>query len=119
MSYVDGFLLAVPKKNLAKYRTLARKAGKIWMEYGALAYFENWGDDVPDGKVTSFPMSVKLKKDEVCVFSWIVYKNKAQRNAINKKVMKDPRIEKMGGPEKMPFDGKRMMWGGFKTIVAL
>lgn len=118
MSYVDGFLLAVPKKNLAKYRAVARKAGKIWMEHGALAYLENWGDDVPTGKHTSFPMSVKLKKGEVVVFSWIVYKSRAQRDAVNKRVMKDPRVAAMG-PEMMPFDGKRMMWGGFKNIVKL
>jgi uncharacterized protein YbaA (DUF1428 family) len=118
MSYVDGFLLAVPKKNLAKYRAMSKKAGKIWMEHGALAYLENWGDDEPDGKVTSFPMSVKLKKGEVVVFSWIVYKSRAQRDAVNKKVMKDPRIAKMGA-DAMPFDGTRMMFGGFKNIVNL
>jgi uncharacterized protein YbaA (DUF1428 family) len=116
--YVDGFLVPVPKKNLAAYRAMARKAGKIWMEYGALSYVECVGDDVKPGKVTSFPQSVKLAKGETVVFSWITYASRAQRDRINKKVMKDPRIAKMG-PENMPFDGKRMMWGGFKSIVQL
>lgn len=117
MSYIDGFLLPVPKKNLAAYRAMSRKAGKIWMEYGAQAYFEGWGDDVPPGKVTSFDKSVKLKPDEAVVFAYIVYKSRKQRDSINKKVMADPRIAKMGPPNVMPFDGKRMMWGGFKGIV--
>ncbi len=117
MSYVDGFLLPVPNENLAAYRALARKAGKIWMEYGALAYFEGWGDDVPPGKVTSYDKSVKLKPGETVVFSYIVYKSRKDRDRINKKVMADPRLAAMGDPNKMPFDGKRMMWGGFKGIV--
>jgi uncharacterized protein YbaA (DUF1428 family) len=118
MSYVDGFVLPVPKKNLAAYRTLSRKAGKIWKEYGALAYVECVADDVQPGKVTSFPQAVKLKPDEVVVFSWIVYASRAQRNRINKKVMADPRLAGMS-PDTMPFDGKRMFWGGFKPIVTL
>lgn len=118
MSYVDGFVLPVPKKNLAAYRSLARKAGKIWKEYGALEYIECVADDVQPGKVTSFPQSVKLKPDEVVVFSWIVYKTRKQRDSINKKVMADPRLASMD-PKSMPFDGKRMFWGGFKPIVQL
>jgi uncharacterized protein YbaA (DUF1428 family) len=119
MPYVDGFLLAVPKKNLEAYRKIAQKAGKIWLEYGALEYRECAADDVKPGKVTSFPQSVKLKKGETVVFSWIVYKSRAQRDAINKKVMADPRLAKMMTPEAMPFDGSRMMFGGFETIVDL
>lgn len=119
MAYVDGFLLPIPKKNAAAYVKLARKAGKIWMEYGALGYHECMGDDVPPGKVTSFPMSVKLKPNEVVWFSWIFYKSRKDRDRINKLVMKDPRINLMGGPDKMPFDGKRMIYGGFKSKVDL
>lgn len=117
MSYVDGFVLPVPKKNLAAYRTMARKAGKVWMEYGALAYFEGWGDDVPPGKVTSYEKSVKLKPGETVVFSYIVYKSRRDRDRINKKVMADPRLGAMMDPKKMPFDSKRMIYGGFKGIV--
>jgi uncharacterized protein YbaA (DUF1428 family) len=117
--YVDGFLLPVPKKNVAAYRAIARKAGKIWLEYGALSYVECVADDVKPGKSTSFPQSVKLKPNETVIFSWITYKSRAHRDRVNKQVMKDERIAAMGGPEKMPFDGKRMMWGGFKTIVQL
>ena len=118
MPYVDGFVLPIPKKNLAAYRKIAAKAGKIWLEYGALEYRECAADDVKPGKLTSFPQSVKLKKDETVVFSWIVFKSRAQRDAINKKVMADPRIAKMG-PEAMPFDASRMIYGGFRTIVDL
>ena len=118
MSYVDGFVLPVPKKNLAAYRKLARKAGKIWKEYGALEYVECVADDVMPGKLTSFPQAVKLKADEVVVFSWIVYKSRAQRDKINTPVMADPRLAWMD-PKTMPFDGKRMFWGGFKPIVTL
>ena len=119
MSYVDGFVLAVPEKNLAAYRAMSRKAGKIWVEYGALSYIECAGDDVPAGKRTSFPQAVKLKKGEVVVFSWIVYKSRAQRDRINKQVMDDPRLASMMDPKALPFDGKRMIFGGFKTIVQL
>lgn len=115
MSYVDGFVLAVPKKNLNAYKKLARKAGKIWREHGALAYVECAGDDIPNGKLTSFPRSVKLKKGETVVFSWIVYKSRAQRNAILKKVMADPRLKM--DMSKSPFDAKRMIYGGFKTML--
>ena len=119
MAYVDGFVLPVPKKKLAAYRRMARKAGKVWMEHGALQYVECVADDVQPGKVTSFPQAVKLKPDEVVVFSWIVYKSRAQRDKINAKVMSDPRLASMADPKKLPFDGKRMFWGGFKPIVSL
>jgi len=119
MSYVDGFVVPVPEKNLADYRKMASKAGKVWMEHGALQYIECVADDVKPGKVTSFPQSVKLKAGEVVVFSWIVYKSRAQRDRINKKVMADPRLADMMDPKTLPFDGKRMFWGGFKPIVQL
>ena len=116
--YVDGFVLPVPKKNIAAYRKLARKAGKIWMEYGALEYRECIADDVKPGKQTSFPQAVKLKPNEVVWFSWIVYKSRRQRDQINAKVMKDPRLAAMGA-QSVPFDGKRMIYGGFKAMVDL
>ncbi len=117
--YVDGYVVPVPKKEIDTYRKLARKAGKVWMEYGALAVQENVADDVKPGKWTSFPRAVKLKKGEVVVFSWIVFKSRKDRDKINAKVMKDPRLEKMMDPKNPPFDGKRMFWGGFKAMVAL
>jgi uncharacterized protein YbaA (DUF1428 family) len=113
--YIDSFIVPVPKKNLAAYRKLARLAGKVWTEHGALQYVEAVGDDVPKGKVTSFPMAVKLKPSEVVVFSYVVYKSRKDRDAVMKKVMADPRMKM--DPKKMPFDGKRMCWGGFKPIV--
>lgn len=115
--YVDGFVLPIPKNKVNEYKKIAKKAGKIWMEYGALEYYECIGDDVPEGKVTSFQKSVKLKKNEVVFFSWIIYKSRADRNRVLKKVMSDPRIEDMGMPEDMPFDAKRMIFGGFKPAV--
>lgn len=114
--YVDGFVLAVPKKNIEAYRKLSRKAGKIWREHGALEYRECVGDDVPPGKITSFPQSVKLKRNEVVWFSYIVYKSRRHRDAVNKKVMSDPRIASMGA-QQVPFDSKRMIYGGFKVSV--
>lgn len=114
--YVDGFVLPVPASRLADYRALARKAGRIWKEYGALDYVECVADDVKPGKHTSFPQAVKLKADEVVVFSWITYRSRAHRDRVNAKVMADPRIQAMG-PANMPFDGKRMFWGGFRSIV--
>ena len=119
MSYVDGFVLPVPKKNLAKYRRMATKAGKIWREHGAIEYHECVADDVQPGKSTSFPQAVKLKPGEVVLFSWIVYKSRAQRDAVNKKVMSDPRLADMMDPKSLPFDGRRMFWGGFKPIIEL
>ena len=116
--YVDGFVIPVPKKNVAAYKKVAKIAGKVWKEYGALEYIECMADDVKPGKHTSFPQSVKLKNNEVVFFSYIVYKSRAQRNSILKKVMKDPRIAGFG-PEMMPFDGKRMIYGGFKPLVSM
>lgn len=118
-NYVDGFVLPIPKKNAAAYRAIARKAGKIWREHGALEYRECIADDVKPGKQTSFPQAVKLKGNEVVWFSWIVYKSRRHRDQVNKKVMNDPRIAKMGGPADMPFDAKRMIFGGFKVMVEL
>jgi uncharacterized protein YbaA (DUF1428 family) len=115
-NYVDGFVLPVPKRNVAAYRKMARKAGKVWLDHGALEYVECIADDVKPGKLTSFPQAVRLKKDEVVWFSWIVYKSKRDRDRINAKVMKDPRVTGMD-PTKLPFDGKRMFWGGFRTMV--
>ncbi len=117
MSYVDGFIVPVPTKNLEAYRRVARKAGKIWREYGALDYREFVADDAPVGKYTSFPRSVKLKAGETVVFSWIVYKSRAQRDRVNAKVMKDPRLLKMMAPNALIFDHKRMIYGGFKKLV--
>ncbi len=119
MAYVDGFVVPVPKDNLAAYRKMARRAGKIWREHGALEYVECIADDVPAGKTTSFPQAVKLKKDELVVFSWIIYKSRRDRDRINKLVMSDPRLADMMDPKSLPFDGKRMFFGGFKTLVEL
>ena len=115
--YVDGFLVPVPKKNLEAYRRMSQKAGKVWREHGALDYRECVADDVKVGKWTSFPRSVKLKPGETVMFSWIMYKSRAHRDRVNKKVMKDPRLAEMMNPKAMPFDGKRMIWGGFTILV--
>jgi uncharacterized protein YbaA (DUF1428 family) len=117
--YVDGFVVPVPKAKLDAYRRMAEQAGKIWMELGALGYWECVGDDVKPGKLTSFPQAVQLKDDETVVFSWIVYKSREQRDIINANVMEDPRMKEFMDPKNMPFDGKRMFWGGFKTILEL
>jgi uncharacterized protein YbaA (DUF1428 family) len=117
--YVDGFVVPVPKKKLAEYRKMAKLFGKVCREYGALEYVECIADDVKKGKVTSFPRSVKLKTGEVVIFSYAVYKSKAHRNSVGKKVMKDPRIANMMDPKKLPFDGMRMFWGGFKSFISL
>ena len=117
MHYVDGFVLPVPRRKLVAYRRMAKFAGRIWMEYGALQYVECVADDVKPGKWTSFPQSVKLKKGEVVVFSYIVYKSRRQRDRIMKKIMVEPRFKKYMDPKNMPFDGKRMFWGGFRAIV--
>ena len=117
MTYVDGFVLPVPEDKLADYKKLARKAGKIWMEYGALNYVECVADDVPHGKRTDFYRSVKYKEGETVVFSYIVYKSKASRDAIMKKIMADPRLQM--DMKNMPFDTKRMFFGGFKTMVEM
>ncbi|MBZ0147254.1 MAG: DUF1428 domain-containing protein [Pseudorhodoplanes sp.] len=117
MSYIDGFIVPVPKKKLAAYRSIAKKAGKVWRDHGALEYWECVADDVKKGKWTSFPRSVKLKGGETVIFSWIMYKSRKDRDRILKKVMADPRLKKMMNPKAMPFDGKRMIWGGFKSFV--
>ena len=117
MPYVDGFVVPVPKKKLQAYRSLAKKAGKVWREHGALEVREWVADDVKVGKWTSFPRSVKLKPNETVIFSWIVYKSRAHRDRVNGKVMKDPRLDEMMNPKAMPFDAKRMIFGGFKSLV--
>jgi uncharacterized protein YbaA (DUF1428 family) len=117
MQYVDGFVIPVPKKSLPAYRSLAKKAGKVWREHGALEFREFVAEDVKVGKRTSFPRSVKLKPGETVIFSWIVYKSRSHRDRVNAKVMKDPRLANMMNPKAMPFDGKRMIFGGFKSLV--
>ena len=119
MAYVDGFVLPVPKKNIKKYLVIARKAGRVWKDHGAIDYCEAVADDVKPGKWTSFPQSVKLKKNETVVFSYIVYKSRKHRDTVMKKVMSDKRLAKMMDPKKMPFDGKRMIWGGFKAAISM
>lgn len=114
MSYVDGFVLAVPKANLEAYRKMARTGAEVWKEFGALAYVECFGDDVPYGELTSFPRAVQAKDDEVVVFSWIVYESREQRDAINAKVMADPRMHEHAHDV---FDGKRMIYGGFEPFL--
>jgi uncharacterized protein YbaA (DUF1428 family) len=117
MKYVDGFVLAVPKKNLAVYRRIAQKAGKIWREHGALEYRECAGDDLNVKWGLPFPKMIKLKAGETVVFSWIVFKSRAHRDRVNAKVMKDERLSKMMDASSMPFDMKRMVYGGFKILV--
>lgn len=116
--YVDGFLLAVPRDKVETYRQMAETAGKVWREHGALEFVECVADDVKAGKVTSFPQAVQLKEDEVVVFSWIVYESREARDAINEKVMKDPRLNQWD-EKNMPFDGQRMIFGGFEKLVEL
>ncbi|HEU4627345.1 MAG TPA: DUF1428 domain-containing protein [Steroidobacteraceae bacterium] len=116
--YVDGFVVPVPKKKVDAYRRMAKQASKIWREYGAMDYRECVADDVKPGKWTSFPQSVKLKPDETVVFSWITYKSRKHRDRVNAKVMKDPRIAAMMADGSPPFDAKRMIYGGFTTIVS-
>ena len=117
MSYVDGFVVPVPKKKLATYKKMAKLASKVWREHGAIQYFECLADDVKKGKWTSFPRSVKLKPSETVVFSFIVYKSRKDRDRVNAKVMADPRLNSMMDGSTMPFDGKRMIYGGFKTFI--
>jgi uncharacterized protein YbaA (DUF1428 family) len=114
--YVDGFVLPVPKANVEAYRQVAEAAGKVWREYGALAYTECFADDVKPGQLTSFPQSVKLEPDETIVLAWIVYESREHRDRVNEQVMNDPRIADMD-PKTMPFDTKRMFWGGFTVFV--
>jgi uncharacterized protein YbaA (DUF1428 family) len=121
MSYVDGYILPVPRKKLAAYRRMAADAGKVWRKHGALQYVEAVADDVKPGKWTSFPQAVKLKRGEVVIFSFVVYRSRAQRDRVNQRVMKqfmaDPKWKKYMDPKNMPFDGKRMFFGGFKPFV--
>jgi uncharacterized protein YbaA (DUF1428 family) len=117
MPYVDGFVLAVPKQNLEAYKAMARLAGDVWKEHGALAYVECIGDDVPYGELTSFPRAVQAKDDEIVIFSWVVYESRQRRDEILAKVMSDPRLKH--DPSDMPFDGKRMIYGGFETFLQL
>jgi uncharacterized protein YbaA (DUF1428 family) len=117
MRYVDGYLLPLPKKNVQAYRRMAQKAGKIWREHGALEYRECVGDDLKNKWGIAFPRLLKLKKGETAVFSWIVFKSRAHRNTVNAKVMKDERLANMMDPKEMPFDVKRMVYGGFKVLV--
>lgn len=114
--YVDGFVLALPTDKLEAYKAMARKAGNIWMEYGAKSYVECIADDVPYGERTSFPRAVQQQEGETVVFSWITYDSREARDEIMKKVMADPRLK--DEMENMPFDGKRMIFGGFRTLLA-
>lgn len=115
MAYVDGFVLAVPKDKLDAYKEMAQLGAEVWMEYGALSYVECIGDDVPYGELTSFPRAVQAKEDEIVIFSWITYKDRASRDEINAKVMADERLK--AGMTNMPFDGKRMIYGGFQAFL--
>lgn len=117
MPYVDGFVLAVPKANIEAYKKMATLGRDVWMEHGALSYVECIGDDVPYGTLTSFPRAVQATDDEVVVFAWITYKDRESRDAINKKVMEDPRMDGSEYKDNMPFDGKRMIYGGFQAVV--
>ncbi|WP_313192658.1 DUF1428 family protein [Shinella zoogloeoides] len=117
MTYVDGFLLAVPKANLEAYKAMARTAGAVWKEYGAIDYVECVGDDVPYGEFTSFPRAVLASDDEVVIFSWITYESRARRDEILAKVMADARLQ--GDDWKDVFDGKRMIYGGFEAFIEL
>ncbi|MDO8438666.1 MAG: DUF1428 domain-containing protein [Telluria sp.] len=119
MPYIDGFVVPVPRAKIDDYRAMSIKCGKIWRELGALEFRECIADDVKPGKLTSFPQSVDLQEGEVVFFSYIVYNNRAERDAINAKVMEDPRMKDMMDPATMPFDGKRLIYGGFETMVDL
>jgi uncharacterized protein YbaA (DUF1428 family) len=118
MAYVDGFVLPLPKANIEAYRKIATEAGAVWREHGALEYRECIADDVEPGQLTSFPQSVNLEEGEIVVFAYIVYESRQHRDEVNAKVMADPRIANMD-PASMPFDGKRMVYGGFETLVQL
>ena len=117
MAYVDGFVVPVQKAKLEAYKDISKQCGAIWREHGALEFRECVADDVKPGKLTSFPQSVMLNEDEVVVFSWIVYESRAKRDEVNDKVMKDPRMAEFMKPETMPFDGKRLIYGGFEMVV--
>lgn len=117
MTYVDGFIIAVPKQNLKAYEEMARLGGEVWMEHGALSYVECVADDVPYGEVTSFPRAVQAKEDEIVIFSWVTYRSREERDAVMAKVMADPRLE--GSMANAPFDGKRMIFGGFTSLIEM
>ena len=117
MPYVDGFVLAVPKANIEAYKKMAATGGEVWMEHGALSYVECFGDDVPTGELTSFPRAVQAKDDEIVVFSWATYADRKTRDEVMAKVMADPRMDAY--QNSMPFDGKRMIFGGFESFMAL
>ena len=117
MTYVDGFVVAVPKKNIEAYKEMARVAGEVWKEHGAINYVECMADDVPYGELTSFPRAVQAKEDEVVVFAWVTYESRAKRDEVNAKVMADPRMKH--DEQNPPFDGKRMIFGGFETFLEL
>ena len=117
--YVDGFVVPVPKRNLDAYRRQARRAGKIWIEHGALEFKECVAEDVQAGELTSFPQSVQLKRGETVVFSWIAFKSRAHRDRVNAKVLADPRLADAMDSKSQPFDAKRMIYGGFETMVDL
>jgi uncharacterized protein YbaA (DUF1428 family) len=119
MKYVDGYILPVPRKKLPVYRRMAQKAGALWREHGAPEFRECVGDDLKTKMAASFPRTIKLKPDEAVVFSWIVFKSRAHRDSVNAKVMKDSRLAKMMDMKSMPFDSKRMVYGGFKVMVDL
>ena len=117
--YVDGFVIPMPKKNLESYRKMARKAGEVWKDHGALEYRECVGDDLKSKFGLPFPRMTKVKAGETVLFSWIVYRSRSHRDKVNKKVMKDPRLAKMMDPKNQPFDMKRMAYGGFEVLVDL
>ncbi|MGF7009130.1 DUF1428 domain-containing protein [Aminobacter sp. BE322] len=117
MTYVDGFVLAVPKSNIEAYKAMAKTAGEVWKEHGAIDYVECLADDVPYGEVTSFPRAVQAKEDEIVVFSWAAYRSREERDEIMKKVMADPRLK--SDPASWPFDGRRMIYGGFEAFLKL
>ena len=119
MPYVDGFVLPVPKRNVQAYVRMARRAGKVWREHGALEFRECAGDDLKTQMGIPFPRTVRAKPGETVFFSWIVYRSRAHRDRVNAKVMKDPRMAKMMDPKNMPFDDRRMVYGGFKVLVNL
>jgi uncharacterized protein YbaA (DUF1428 family) len=119
MPYVDGFVVPVPTSKIEAYKEMSRQCGAVWREHGALEYRECMGEDVKPGKLTSFPQSVMLEENEVCFFSWIVYESRAQRDQVNDKVMSDPRMAAMMKPENAPFDGKRLIYGGFEMVIDL
>ena len=115
--YIDSFLIPVPKEKLNEYKEMAKLSASVWREYGALDYFECMADDTPVGKITSFPRSVELKEDEILIFACITYRDRPHRDEVMKKSMEDKRLSHMRDPKNLPFDGKRMIWGGFQSFL--